>query len=451
MKYAIWIAAVLIVIVALTVGIWMNLGVQVQVATAGPATIREFIDQKAETQLPLVHKITMPFAARLDHVNVIEGQEVKQGEVVCQIVQRDIENEVDEAQAVVDRLEQSIVENRDVSVENSSYEQALAFVKSMVNTVASADARKEAGEAQLNFARERWERYRDLGETGAASKEAVDRARLEYDQALSGFRQDDLTAQSIRSIEAATQLLPRMVKDFISHKELGTNVLLEQKDEAEARLRQVKLKQQRGRMTSPVDGVVLTKSIENEQFVQAGTELLTIGNPQQMEIGADVLSQDVVDVRVGNEVEIYGAALGLNQGEGIKARVKRIFPSGFTKISSLGVEQQRVNIVIELDESAKQNLLSRNIGIGYQLRVRIFTATKKNAVVVPRSCLFRGPENQWQVFKVDQGVAKLTDVKVGLMNDHQVEVVSGISNGDDLIAAPEKSIENGTRVKKINE
>ena len=428
----------------------MNLGSPVQVASAETGTIHEFIDQKAQTQLPMVHKITMPFAARLEHVGAIEGQEVNAGDTVCQVVQGDLENEVAEAQAVVDRLEQSIIENRDVSVENSSYEQALAFVKSMVNTVASADARKDSGKAQLDFTRERMERLAELRKTGSTSEEEFDRARLEYEQALSSYRQDDLTAQSFRSIEAATQLLPKMVKDFISRKDLGTNVLLEQKDEAEARLRQVMLKQQRGTMISPVDGVILTKSIENEQFVQAGTELLTIGDLRQLEIGADVLSQDVVDVRVGNEVEVYGVATGLSQGKGIKAKVKRIYPAGFTKISSLGVEQQRVKIVIELSNNAKQQLLSRSIGVGYRVRVRIFTETKKEATVVPRSCLFRGPENQWQVFKIKNGIARLTDIKVGLMNDHRVQILSGVSKGDEVIAAPEKSVEDGTRVKAIN-
>jgi HlyD family secretion protein len=449
MKYGIWISIGVAVIALIAVAMWINNGTPVQIANVERGTIREFVDQKAETQLPLVHRITMPFAARLEKVSLVEGQKVEAGEVVAQVVQSDLENEVAEAQAVVDRLAQSIIESKDVSVEDSTYEQALAFVKSMVNTVASADAQKEAAKAQLEFSRERMQRLADLGQTGAASKDDVDRARLEYEQALSSFRQDDLTSQSIRTIEAATQLLPKMVKDYINRKDLGTNVLLEQKDEAEARLRQIKVKQQRGTMKSPVDGVVLTRSIENEQFVQAGTELLTIGDMDQIEIAADVLSEDVVDVRKGNEVEIYGVTLGMNQGEGITGHVQRIFPSGFTKTSSLGVEQQRVKIVIQLDDAARQKLLSRNVGSGYRVRIRVFTETASDATIVPRSSLFRGPANQWQVFKVENGRARLTDVEVGLMNDHHVQVKSGLSGDDRVIAAPEKSIADGTRVKAI--
>ena len=181
----------------------------------------------------------------------------------------------------------------------------------------------------------------------------------------------------------------------------------------------------------------------------AGTELITIGNLHEMEVEVDVLSEDTVKVNVGNKAEVYGTTLGNSPGAGILAKVSRVFPAGFTKISSLGVEQQRVKVIIQLDDSARQSLLDRNVGVGYRLRVRIYTATADNAIVVPRASLFRGPENQWQVFAIDGRTARLKDVTVGLMNDDQVQITSGLSQSDSVIVAPDKSISDGTRVKPI--
>ncbi len=377
MRYGIWGIVAVAILGAISAAIFLNSGVAVQTAAAKTQSIREFVDLQAKTRLPRTYIITMPYAARLDELKVEEGDAVSQVEVVCQLVQNDLENEVNEVQAVVDRLAQSIAESQDVSVESAVYRQAIS------------------------------------------------------------------------SIEAATKLLPQMVQDYIGRKGLGTQVLVKQKDEAEARLRQALVRKQRGTMTSPVDGVVLSRAIVNEQYVTAGTELLTIGNVQEMEVEAEVLSAETVKINIGNDVEVYGTTLGMLPGEGILAKVSRVFPAGFTKVSSLGVEQQRVKVIIQLDDPSRQKLLDRNVGVGYQLRARIYTATADAAIVIPRASLFRGPENQWQVFVVDGRTARLKDVEVGLMNDDQVQITAGLSYPDPVIVAPDKSISDGTRVKPI--
>ncbi|QDV21729.1 efflux RND transporter periplasmic adaptor subunit [Aureliella helgolandensis] len=449
-RLVLWLLIATIAIGILVATLIASGGSPVQIAIAEQSDIRESVDQEAQTRLPRTHRITMPFASRLNEIELVEGQAVEQGEVVCQVVMRDLDNELAEAQAAVDRLSRSIDESQDVSVEQSTHAQALSFVESMVNTVAAADARAEAGKAQLKFATERLERIRQLGSSGATSQDEIDRAQLEYEQSLSSFRQDSLTSEAVRSIEAATKLLPRMVQDFISRKELGTKVLLKQKDEAEARLRQIELRKQRGTMTSPIQGVVLSRAIKNEQFVQAGTELLTLGDLSLIELESEVLSQDAVRIRVGQEARVYGVALALPMESGLSARVSRIFPAGFTKVSSLGVEQQRVKVVIELDEAAQDFLLEHQVGIDYQLRARIFTATAIDAIVLPRSCIFRGPTNQWQVFVVEGHRAQLRNVEVGIMNDDQVQITDGLALGAAVIAAPENSIMHGTKVRPIS-
>ena len=146
-------------------------------------------------------------------------------------------------------------------------------------------------------------------------------------------------------------------------------------------------------MTSPVDGVILERAISNEQYLTGGTTLLRIGELDHLEVETDILSEDVVRVRQGHVVEIYGPAVGGGAGEGVSGVVHRIYPTGFTKISSLGVEQQRVTVIIRFADGVLDQLRGeRNIGVDYRVRVRIFTAEQPDTLLVARSALFRlGP------------------------------------------------------------
>jgi HlyD family secretion protein len=157
----------------------------------------------------------------------------------------------------------------------------------------------------------------------------------------------------------------------------------------------------------------------------------------------------VVRVQVGNEVEIHGPTIGVSPARG---RVTRINPAGFTKVSSLGVEEQRVRVLVRFEEEDLDRLLrERNLGIGYRVRARIFTARKNDAKVVPRSALFRSPSGGWQCFVVTAGRIALTDVSVGLMNDRFVEVVEGLAEGDRVVVAPEASLTDGLRVRSVEQ
>jgi HlyD family secretion protein len=206
------------------------------------------------------------------------------------------------------------------------------------------------------------------------------------------------------------------------------------------------IQRDRGVMESPVDGVVLERLIEDEQFLPAGTELMTIGQLDALEVEADVLSQDVVRVGPGDQAEVYGPAVSAALGNGVRGTVRKIYPAGFTKISSLGVEQQRVKVVVQLAAEDIQNLREMGVGVDYRVRVRIFTEQKSDALVVPRSALFRGPHGGWQVFAAESGKAVLRNVTVGLMNDAVAEIAEGLSDGDRVILSPETSLLPGVRV-----
>ena len=128
----------------------------------------------------------------------------------------------------------------------------------------------------------------------------------------------------------------------------------------------------------------------------------------------------------------------------------RIYPAGFTKVSSLGVEQQRVKVIMRFEPDDWKRLREENdLGVDYRVRVRIYTAESSGALVIPRSALFRGANNDWRVFAVRGGKAHLQAVKVGLTNDNWVEIVGGLTENDQVILAPETNLTEGQRVRVL--
>jgi HlyD family secretion protein len=421
----------------------------VELAPAVKADIREFVDEQAVTRVPLTHLITMPYDGRVEAIHFAEGARVTKDQVVARVVPLDLQLTVDEAQASIDRLKASIRESGDKSVESTTFQQTLKYVDSMIATVQAAEARAESGKAKLDFANNDLKRLRSLFETGSTSVEQLQAAEMRQVSAAADYRQDQLIQKSLESILAATTMVPTVVKQYMDRKDLSVAVLENEKTQAEVRLKQNERDRTRGEMKSPVDGVVLDRLETNERRVSPGTILLKIGRPEELEVEADVLSQDVVRVKSGDAVEIYGPAVGPNAANG---KVTQIYPAGFTKVSSLGVEQQRVKVIVAFNEPERTRLLKeQDLGIGYRVRVRIFTAEKQAALTVPRSALFRGPENNWQLFVVRDGRARLVDATVGLMNDERVEIVAGVNEGERVVPAPESTLVSGMRVRGAKE
>jgi HlyD family secretion protein len=421
-----------------------------QVAKVRRASIREYVDEQGKTRLPETYLVTMPYTARIQQIELNVGDRARAGDVVAQVVPDDLADEVAEAQAAVDRLDASIAENDDISVESGLRTQAEKFVESMLTTVEAADEQQKASRKRLDYAESFLASTRKLVPTGAKTQDDVDRAEVEYVEGQVSYRQDVLLLESMRAIQAATALLPQMVGDYIGRKDLSRAVLEKQKSEAVAQLNQVLTREKRGTMKSEIDGTVIDRPIYNEQYLAAGTVLMEIGQIERLEVEADILSQDTVDIGDGAEVEIYGAAIGADVGGGVRGTVQRIYPAGFTKISSLGVEQQRVKVILDFAPGVLEELLaSREFGVGYGVRVRIFTRTNDDALTVPRPAVFRGADGGWNVFAVRGGRATRVPVEVGLMNDQQVEITGGLAEGDSVILAPDSSIVDGTRIKAI--
>lgn len=441
-------AVVLAGLATLSIGYqgWLG-GIAVDAVAVSRGPIREYVEEEGKTRLPRTYSITMPFDGRILAIELEAGDRVAEGQVVARVAPEDLAVEVAEAEAAVARLDASIRESEDTTVEDTVLRQSRQYVESMDRTVEAGREQVKAGEAKRAFAERELARKRTLRERNSATFEELNRAEVDSVQADVEFRQDVLIARALESLRAATALLPTAVEQYIARKALRVPVLRQEKAEAEARLRRVQLRRRRGTMTSPVAGLVLRRQVTNERQLAAGAVLLEIGRLEELEVEAEVLSQEASRIAPGEPVDIYGPAVGATPARGT---VRRVEPAGFTKVSSLGVEQQRVVVVVAINPSDSARLLSESrLGVGYRVQLRITTSAHADALLIPRSALVRGPVGGWRIHVVRGGRAWVQPVQVGLMNDEQAEVTSGLRGGELVIPVPESDLADGVHVRPV--
>lgn len=189
---------------------------------------------------------------------------------------------------------------------------------------------------------------------------------------------------------------------------------------------------------SPVDGHVLRILHKSESIIPAGTALVEIGDPKDLEVNIEMLSTNAVKVKVGDKAFIkrWGGI------ENLTARVKVIEPSGFTKISALGVEEQRVNVILSLTEPYEK---WQSLGDAFRVEAEIIIEDIKNINKVPLSALFR-QNSKWSVLKVIDGEVFLQAVMVGKRNNLFAEITQGLTIGEQVIIHPNNNIEVGMSV-----
>jgi HlyD family secretion protein len=186
---------------------------------------------------------------------------------------------------------------------------------------------------------------------------------------------------------------------------------------------------------APASGRVLRVVEESERVVAAGTPLLELSNTSSLEVVADVLSTDAVKIKPGARVEV----VGWGGDYPLRARVRVVEPSAFTKVSALGVEEQRVNVVSDFTDQAVP------LGDGYRVEAR-FVTWEGDALKVPVGALFRRG-GRWCLFVVEGGRAYARDVDVGNRNASEAEVVGGLADGAEVIIHPSNQIEDGSQVR----
>lgn len=297
--------------------------------------------------------------------------------------------------------------------------QAKARVSAAERRLEVAKAELSKSEAILQFAEQELGRVRRLFESNAASvsglqeAESLFQARTE-DVRASGIEVD--IAQYELELERAafvlTQPAPNPSKENPRTMELP--------------------------IVSPINGRVLRLYQESSAVVSAGAQLLEVGDPTDLEVVVDVLSQDAVRINPGDRVRLR------NWGgdQPLEGRVRRIEPSGFTKTSALGVEEQRVNVIIDFVGSVEARL---SLGDNFRVDAEVIVSRQDGVLLVPTSALFR-LKNEWFVFQVIAGKAARTKVSIGAENGSHAEVLDGLKPSDEVVVYPGDAIDDGVRV-----
>ncbi|MFH1985236.1 MAG: efflux RND transporter periplasmic adaptor subunit [Pseudomonadota bacterium] len=391
-----WVVAVAVVALAIVGGIVSEATkkVPIRAATATLGSIAAYVEERARTSLPHIYHITMPMQGRVLPIAVLEGEEVKTGDIVVRL--EDID------------LQETALQVKDI-------------VLAMDNWRKAAEAEVNASKNMQAFAQWEYEKDQTLVKKSAVSERQERDSKRRY---LDSNLQIE-SSQAMFHATVAFQSIVHMLPSYVTRELIRTQV------------------------RSPVDGTVLKRHVWNEKVMTPGEPLLDIGDLSKLEVTADILTEEAARVQPGDRVEIFGDALGHAPVQG---SVRLVEPEAFKKVSSLGVEEQRVAVKIAFAKGTLEELnqSGRSLGLSYRVRVRLITDEKKNALSVPRTALFRGIDGGWQVYRVNQGKASLTPVTVGLMNDQTAEIISGVAAGEKVIIAPESSISDGTRVESMD-
>lgn len=365
--------------------------VPVDLAPVARGPLRVTLDEEGETRIRDRFVVSAPFTGRILRIDLDPGEPVRKGDVL----------------AILRPGEPNLLDVRS----RASLE---ARVRSAQAALGRAKADRERARAELRFAESEFSRNNALGKQGIVSQERVDQARLAVDT-----RRGALAATEYE-VEAAQHELEAARASLLEAGDTGGGGLFE--------------------VRSPVDGAVLRRLRESESVVAAGEPLLEVGDPRDLEIVSDLLSTDAAQLRPGQLVSIeqWGGETPL------AARVRRIEPSGFTKISALGVEEQRVWVVMDLVDAPERR---PSLGDGFRVEVRVVMWEGGDVLQVPTSSLFRDDQG-WAVFAVENGKAVKRRVEAGHQNGTTAEIRSGLKEGDRVIVHPGAEVADGVAVEE---
>ena len=381
MKYLRWIIPVVIVGGLIVLSL-MPKPVPVDMATVARDAMVVAVEVEGVTRVRDLFLVAAPISGRLERIELEEGDPVNEGMRVTTIYP-----------AQVSPAQRSELE-ANISAIEASKQSAQANVAGLKDQLAQAQ-REET-------------RLKELLDAGAIARQQYEQSQL----AVEGLEdQLDAAQFAVRSTEKQAEAAKAGRAAYGSNT-AGVNV------------------------TAPSKGSVLRVFEKSERVVMAGTPLVAVGDPKGLEIVVDVLSSDAVKIEPGDRVIIDGWG-GDKELEGI---VRYIEPSAFTKISALGIEEQRVNVIGMFSEYPDK------LGDGYRIVARIVTWEGASVLQVPSSALFRDGEN-WAVFVVENGTATSRLVTVGHRNAFDVEVLEGLNEGDQVILHPSNQIEDGVEVE----
>jgi HlyD family secretion protein len=381
-----------LVAAALAWGFWPR-PVLIETGEVTRRPLQVTVEEEGRTRVRDRYVLHAPVAGYLRRIELDVGDPAPQGETL----------------AVLDPLRSPVLDPR-------ARAEAEARVAATRAALARAEAAARQAKAEAELAAEEYRRREDMLARALISRSEFDQARSQM-QAMAAAQDASRSAVEVAryELEAAQAVLRH-------YEASGTDAPLETVP-----------------VRSPVDGRVLKVMQESAGVVAAGQPLLEVGDPRRLEVEVEVLSRDAVRIEPGGRVlfERWGGADVL---EGV---VRTVEPTGFTKISALGVEEQRVLVIADIRSAPEA---WQRLGDGYRVEARFIVWESQDALTVPASALFRR-DGGWATFVVENDRARLRQVEIGAGSGLLTEVVAGLSAGDLVIVHPDDAVADGGRVE----
>lgn len=381
------------VLLALGWALWPKaVGVESTVVEAGP--MRVTVEEEGKTRIKDVYTVSAPVTGKVVRMMLEAGDAVRKDVNIVAIFEPTAPPFLD-ARAM-----------RELEAQIAAQKAALALAEAEVRSAA----------AELQFAESELKRAQALAASNTVAERTLERARIDVDTRKAARARAEANVE-VRRRELESTQARTMPPDEAVKGEVAPGCCFN--------------------VRSPVSGRVLRILQESERVVAAGTPLLEIGDPGNLEIVVDLLSADAVKVREGSaaSIEAWG-------GAPLRATVTRIEPAGFTKVSALGIEEQRVRSILRLVEPP---LEARRLGHEFRVLAKIVTYEATDALRLPISALFRDGEG-WATYTMERGRARLTAVEIGQRNADVAHVTKGLVAGVRVILHPSDRVSAGTRV-----
>ena len=388
----------------------------VELAVVAVQPMQVTIDEDGRTRVKQRYVVSAPLDGRLQRTALRAGDSVEAGETVVA----------------------TIVPRRPEMLDARARAESEARVRVAESAHAEAQRQTAAARESLDLARHQFERARKLLASKSITTEEFEslehRERIASETVRAAEFRERLTQFEIELAHAALQFTQPPLSDSPP----SPDAKPAEKPDSQSSESGKATDQDQLRIRSPITGKVFRVAEESENSVRVGAPLIELGDPSDLEIEIDMLSSDAVRVRPGAKVwlEHWGGPRPL------AARVRLVEPSGFTKVSALGVEEQRVYVIADLVSPMESRT---SLGDSFRVEARVVEWESEEALVAPAGAIFRQGD-QWVAFVKRQGRARRTPVEIGHHNGRQVEIRSGLVAGDRVVVHPNDRLQEGQRL-----
>jgi HlyD family secretion protein len=393
LRRKLWITGIFLVVVLAILYGFLPQTQDVDLVRLARGPLQVTIEEEGRTRLKERFVISAPTAGYIRRIEAKVGDPVKKGQTVV----------------VLEPLRSQALDPR-------SRAEAEAVIPAAEASLAAAEERERAATADADYIEKRLARITNLFSRGSVAKDQLDQTDSEAKKARAVQRSAKAAADVARSeLERAKTTL----RNYAAVKRTGGNGTVD--------------------VASPVSGAVFKIHRESEGVVQVGEPLMDIGNAGNLEVRVEVLSSDAV--RIGPGMTVLFKRWG--RDEPLAGRVRRVEPAGFTKLSSLGVEEQRVLVIVDITSPSE---MWRVLGDGYRIEAHFVVWEGRDVLQVPTSALFRSGK-EWSVFVEENGKARRRAVEVGQRTGWSAQLLSGLKENDSVVAYPDDTISDGARIR----